>query len=73
MINKEQCKLDVTKYLFSQRAVNICNKLPTDCVNATRVHLFKSKIDKYLLKAKFVWEYIYRLSTRHRLPCLYAI
>ena len=33
--------------------LNIWNKVPTDCVNATSVNLFKIRIDKYLLKARW--------------------
>ena len=31
---KEQCRLDMRKYSFSQRVINEWNKLPNDCVNA---------------------------------------
>ena len=31
---KEQCRLDMRKYYFSQRVINKWNKLPNDCVNA---------------------------------------
>ena len=29
---KEQCRLDMRKYSFSQRVINEWNKLPNDCV-----------------------------------------
>ena len=29
---KEQCRLDMIKYSFSQRVINEWNKLPNDCV-----------------------------------------
>ena len=29
---KDQCRLDIRKYLFSQRTINEWNKLSTDCV-----------------------------------------
>ena len=38
---KEQCRLDMRKYSFSQRVINEWNKLPNDCVNASRVNMFK--------------------------------
>ena len=28
---KEQCRLDIRKYSFSQRVINEWNKLPNDC------------------------------------------
>ena len=48
---KKQSRLDVRKYSFSQRTV--WNKLPTDCVHASSVNMFKNKIDKYLVKAGY--------------------
>ena len=48
---KKQSRLDVRKYSFSQRTVNVWNKLSTDCVNASSFNMFRNKIDKYLAKA----------------------
>ena len=33
---KKQSRLDVRKYSFSQRTINVWNKLSTDCVHASR-------------------------------------
>ena len=46
---KKQSSLNVRKYSFSQRTINVWNKLPTDCVQASSVNMFKNKIDKYLV------------------------
>ena len=43
---KKQSRLDVRKYSFSQRTINVWNKLSTDC-------MFKNTIDKYLAKAGY--------------------
>ena len=48
---KKQSSWDVRKYTFSQRTINVWNKLATDCVHASSVNMFKIKIDKYLVKA----------------------
>ena len=32
---KEQCRLDVRKYFFSQKVINEWHKLPNVCVNAS--------------------------------------
>ena len=32
---KKQSKLDVRKFSFSQRTINVWNKLSTECVNAS--------------------------------------
>ena len=46
---KEQCRLDMGKYFFSQRVINKWNKLPNDYVNASSVNMFKNKIAAYLI------------------------
>ena len=48
---KEQCRLDMRKYSFSQRVINEWNKLPNDCGNASSVNMFKNRIDRYLIRA----------------------
>ena len=35
---KERCKLDIRKYVFSQRTINEWNRLPGECVNATSLN-----------------------------------
>ena len=41
---KEQCRLDMRKYSFSQRVINEWNKLPNDCVNASSVNMFNNRM-----------------------------
>ena len=50
---KKQSRLDVRKFSFSQRTINLWNNLSTDCVHASSVNMFKNKIDKYLVKAGY--------------------
>ena len=53
---KKQSRLDVRKFSFSQRTINVWNKLSTDlseCVHDSSVNMFKNKIDKYLVKAGY--------------------
>ena len=50
---KKQRRLDVRTYTFSQRTINVWNKLSIDCVHATSVHMFDNKIDKYLVKVGY--------------------
>ena len=54
---KEQCRLDMRKYSFSQRVINEWNKLPNDCVNDSSVNMFKNRIDRYLIMASFPWSF----------------
>ena len=49
---KKQSRLDVRKHLFSQRTINVCNNLSTECVHASSVNMFKNKIDKYLVRTR---------------------
>ena len=48
---KKQSRLDVRKFSFSQRTINVWNELSTECVHASSVNMFKNKIDKFLVKA----------------------
>ena len=50
---KEQCRVDMRQYSFSQRMMNEWNKLTNDCVNAISVHMFKNRIDRYLIRAGY--------------------
>ena len=50
---KEQCRLDMRKYSFSQRLINEWNKLPIDWVNASSANMFKNRIDINLIRAGF--------------------
>ena len=37
----------------SQKAINVWNKLATDCVHASSVNMLKNRIDKYLVRAGY--------------------
>ena len=50
---KTQSRLDVRKYSFSQRTINVWNTLSTECVHASGVNVFKNKIDQYLVMAGY--------------------
>ena len=50
---KKQSRLDVRKFSFSQRTINVWNKLSTECVHASSVNMFKNRIDKYLVNARY--------------------
>ena len=45
---KKQSRLDVRKFSFSQRTIKVWNKSSTECV-----HMFKNRIDKYLVKSGY--------------------
>ena len=47
-IKKQQSRLDIRKYSFSQRVVNnTWNKLPQDVIDAQSVNVFKNRLDKF--------------------------
>ena len=50
---KDQCRLDIGKYSFSQRTINEWNKLSTDCVTASSMNMFKNEVDTYLRRAGY--------------------
>ena len=50
---KKQSILDVRKFSFSQRTINVWNTLSEECVHASSVNMFKNRIDKYLVKAGY--------------------
>ena len=50
---KKQSRLDVRKFSFSQRTINVWNTLSTECVHASSVNMFKNRIHKYLVKAGY--------------------
>ena len=52
-LGKDQCRLDIGKYSFSQRTINEWKKLSTDCVTASSVNMFKNKVDPYLRRAGY--------------------
>ena len=41
---KDQCRLDINKHSFSQRTINEWNNLPSDCVTASSVNMFKKRL-----------------------------
>ena len=50
---KKQSRLDVRKFSFSQRTINVWNTLSEECIHASSVNMFKNIIDKYLVGAGY--------------------
>ena len=50
---KKQSRLDVRKFSFSQMTINVWNKLPAECVQASSINMFNNRIDKYLVEAGY--------------------
>ena len=49
----EQSRLDVRKYSFSQRTINIFNTLSTDFMHASSINNVQEHIRKYIVKAGY--------------------
>ena len=52
---KDQCRLDIRNYSFSQRTIHDWNKLSADCETASSVNMFKNKVATYIRKAGYTW------------------
>ena len=50
---KKQSRLDVRKFSFSQRTINVWNKLSAECVHASSVTMLKNRKYKYLVMAGY--------------------
>ena len=59
---KKQSRLDVRKYSFSQRTINVWNNLSTDC--DAKQHPYRCTIEKYAW-----WGWVHREYELLRLRC----
>ena len=62
MLVKKQSRLDVIKYSFSQRTINVWNKISTDCVHASSVNMFKNNIQFNSIQFSFIYRHTYTLA-----------
>ena len=46
-LEKRSSKLDIRKYFFTYRTVNMWNELPSEIVNSPSVNAFKTRIDDF--------------------------
>lgn len=47
-IYKQRARLDVRKYTFSQRVVNVWNSLPNEAILESTINGFKGQMEKFL-------------------------
>ena len=50
---KNQCRLDIRKFSFSQKTINERKNFSMDCVTASSVNMFKNNVDIYLRRADY--------------------
>ena len=53
-LEKRNCRLDIRKFFFTFRVVNVWNKLPDEIVNAPSLNCFKSRLDAHLREELYV-------------------
>ena len=53
-LEKRSCRLDIRKFFFTFRVVNVWNKLPDAIVNAPSLNSFKSRLDAHLYQELYV-------------------
>jgi len=49
-LSVQRPRLDLRKYFFSNRVVNVWNSLPQNVVDSTTVNMFKRRLDKYCME-----------------------
>ena len=49
-LEKSRSKLDIRKYFFSKRVVDMWNGLPQSVIDATSVNNLKNRYDRYINK-----------------------
>ena len=47
-IKKNYCRLDARKNFFSQRVVDLWNRLPQEVLDSGSLNVFKSRLDRYM-------------------------
>ena len=68
---KNQSRLDVSKFSFSQRTINVWNKLSTECVHASSVNMFNNIVDKYSKGGLHIeYLYLYTIFDQRRLDII---
>ena len=56
-LKKERARLDLRKYFFPHRVVNLWNQLPQDVVNAPTLNSLKNRLDYLWRNADFKYDY----------------
>ncbi len=67
-LRKDSSRLDLRKFTFSQRVVNMWNDLPAEVVTASSAKMFKNKLEVHLKKISLDGRQKNRNRTRR--PCL---
>ncbi len=69
-LRKDRSRLDHSKFIFSQRVVNMRNDLPAKVVMASSMKAFKNKLEAHL---KNLEETVARVTATERTVLAYAL
>ena len=61
-LSKNRCHYDLRKFLFTNRTVNIWNRLPNAVVDVDSVDLFKSRLDNFWMSQGVKYDYTVNLA-----------
>ncbi|KAK3097078.1 hypothetical protein FSP39_006174 [Pinctada imbricata] len=69
-ISKKRCNLDVRKYFFINRVVNVWNQLPESIINAKNVKTFESRLNRHWGNHPMIYNYEaeYNVKIHHQEP-----
>ena len=55
-IVKHRCRLDIRKYFYTNRVIDVWNSLPEEVVRSKTVNSFKNRIDKHFKNQPVVYD-----------------
>ena len=61
-LQKFRSRLDIRKYAFSNRVVDIWNSLPDCVVTAKSLHAFENRLDKYWSNQELVYDFAAKVN-----------
>jgi hypothetical protein len=56
-LNKKRCRIDIRKYYFTNRVVDIWKDLPESVVSANTMFTFENKLDKYSVNQPMKYDF----------------
>ena len=51
------CKMELRRYFFTQKVVDVWNCLPSEIINSVLVNIFKSRLDKFWKNQEMYYDY----------------
>ena len=63
---KNRCRLDIRKYFYTNRVIDVWNSLPEEVVRSKTVNSFKNRIDKHFKNQPAVYDLNAQLTFVHK-------